>query len=114
MTAKQVPEDLLDRVYEAVEVAKTTGKVSKGTNETTKSIEKGKAKMVVVAKDVSPPEIIMHIPAIAEEKGVPCFEVPSKEDLGSAAGIHVGTGSVAITVEGESKDIIKELSEKIK
>ena len=114
MAAKEVPQELVDRVFEAVEVAKSTGKVSKGTNETTKAIEKGKAKMVVVAKDVTPPEVVMHIPAIAEEKGIPCFQVPAKEDLGAAAGLQVGTGSVAITAEGESKDIIKELTEKIK
>ena len=31
----------IDKVYEAVEVAKATGKIRKGTNETTKAIEKG-------------------------------------------------------------------------
>ena len=111
MAAIEVAQEKVDRVLEAIEVAKTTGKIAKGTNETTKAIEKGKAKMVVVAKDVTPPEIIMHIPALCEEKGIACFKVPSKEDLGQAAGIQVGTGSVAITEEGDSKDIIKELTQ---
>ena len=35
----------LDRIYEAVEVAKATGKIRKGTNETTKAVEKGEAKL---------------------------------------------------------------------
>ena len=112
MASVEVPKELLDKVYEAIETAKTTGKIKKGTNETTKTIEKGKAKMVVIAKDVTPPEITMHIPLIAEEKNVPCFTVPSKEELGAAAGIQVGTGSIAIVEEGEAKNLIKEIISK--
>ena len=99
----------LDRIYEAVEVAKATGKLRKGTNEATKAIEKGEAKLVVVAKDVTPPEIVMHIPVICKEKDIVCMEVPSKEELGAAAGIERGTSSVAIVQEGEAKSIVREL-----
>ena len=99
-----------DRVYEAVEVAKATGKITKGTNEVTKAVEKGEAKLVVVAKDVSPPEITMHLPILSKEKGITCVEVASKEELGAAAGLDVGTASIAITAEGEAKNIIKEIS----
>jgi len=109
MAAIEVTKEMVDKIYEIIEVAKTTGKIKKGTNETTKCIEKGKAKFVAVAKDVQPAEIIMHIPMIAEEKNVPCFQVPSKEELGAAAGIHVPTGSVAVIQEGEAKNLIKEL-----
>ena len=114
MASIEVPKELVDKVYEIIETAKTTGKVMKGTNETTKAIERGKAKFVAVAKDVSPPEIIMHIPVFAEEKNAPCFTVPSKEELGAAAGIQVGTGSVAVTEEGEAKNLIKQLLTKVK
>ena len=114
MASIEVPKELLDKVYEAIETAKTTGKIKKGTNETTKTIERGKAKMVVIAKDVTPPEITMHIPLIAEEKNVPCFTVPSKEELGAAAGIQVGTGSIAVVEEGEAKSLIKEIISKAK
>ena len=114
MAAIEVSKEMVDKIYEIIEVAKSTGKIKKGTNETTKSIEKGKAKFVVVAKDVEPAEIIMHIPLIAEEKNVPCFQVPSKEELGAAAGIQVPTGSVAVIQEGEAKNLIKELVSKAK
>ena len=109
MAAIEIQKDSVDKVYEIIENAKTTGKIVKGTNETTKAIERGKAKLVVVAKDVTPPEIIMHIPMIAEEKSAPCVIVPSKEELGAAAGIQVPTGSVAVIEEGESKGLIKQL-----
>ena len=114
MAYMEVPKELLDKVYEIVEVAKTTGKIKKGTNETTKAIERGKAKLVVVAKDITPPEISMHLPLISEEKNIPCLQVPSKEDLGSAAGIDVPTGSVAILQEGDAKNLVSELLNKLK
>ncbi len=110
----ELAKDVIENVYEAIEVAKTTGKIRKGTNETTKAIEKGEAKLAIVAKDVTPPEIVMHIPLIAKEKEIPCVEVPSKEELGAAAGINVGTSSVVIVKEGEAKELVKKLSEKLK
>ena len=110
----EAPKELVDKVYEAIEVAKATGKIRKGTNEATKVIEKGLAKFVARAKDINPPEITMHIPLLAEEKGVPCVQVPSKEELGAAAGLDVPTGSVVIVQEGEAKQIIKEITEKMK
>ena len=101
-----------ERAYEAIEVARTTGKIRKGTNEVTKAIERGIAKLVVVAKDVTPPEIIMHIPLLCKEKSIPCAEVPNKEELGAAAGLQVGTSSVAIVEAGEALPLIKEISGK--
>jgi large subunit ribosomal protein L7Ae len=101
-----------DKAYEAIEIARKTGKITKGTNEVTKAIEKGKAKLVVVAKDVSPPEVIMHIPLLAREKGIVVVEVDKKADLGASAGLKVGTASVAILKEGEAKDLLRELGVK--
>ena len=77
----EAPKEMIDKVYEAIEVAKATGKLRKGTNEATKAIEKGQAKLVVIAKDINPPEITMHIPLLSEEKGIPCVQVPSKEEV---------------------------------
>lgn len=102
-------DEKADRALEAIEIARTSGKIKKGTNEVTKSIERGTAKLVVIAKDVTPPEIVMHIPLLAKEKGIPCVEVNSKEELGTAAGVNVPTAAIAIIAEGDAKNIIKEL-----
>ena len=101
-----------EKAYEAVEVARTTGKIKNGTNEVTKSIERGTAKLVVFAKDVNPPEVIMHIPLLCKEKGIPCVEVPSKEELGAAAGLQVGTSAIAVSEPGEASALIKEFNKK--
>jgi large subunit ribosomal protein L7Ae len=97
-----------EKAYEAVEVARTTGKIKKGTNEVTKAIERGNAKLVVIAKDINPPEITMHLPLLCREKKIPFVEVPSREELGAAAGIQVATAAIAITEPGEAKNLVKE------
>ena len=97
------------KALEAVEIARTTGKIRKGANEATKAIEKGEAKLVVYAKDVSPKEIVMHLPLLCKEKSILCIEVSKKEDLGAAAGLAVPTAAVAIVKEGEAKALIESL-----
>lgn len=102
--------DTATKALEAITAAKASGKIKKGANEVTKAIEKGKAKLVAIAKDVNPPEITMHIPLLCKEKGIRCVEVPTKDELGAAAGVNVGTTAVAIIQEGEAKALLKELS----
>ncbi len=97
---------MTEKLYEAVELAKKTGKIKKGINEVTKAVERGKAKFVIYAEDVTPKEITMHIPLLCKEKSIGCQAVPSKEELGAAAGLPLGTGAIAIIAEGEAKDII--------
>jgi large subunit ribosomal protein L7Ae len=104
---KEYSKEEINKAYEAIELARKSGKIKKGTNEVTKAVEKNTAKLVLVAKDTSPKEVVMHMGPLCDEKKIPCIEVPSKEDLGSAAGLMVSTSAVAIVVEGESKDIIK-------
>ncbi|MBL7206698.1 MAG: 50S ribosomal protein L7ae [Candidatus Aenigmarchaeota archaeon] len=109
----EVPKELADKVYEAVTLAKTNGKVSKGVNETTKAIERGIAKLVIIATDVSPEEVVMHLPLLCDEKQIPYVFVPSREELGVSAGIGVQTSSIAITEEGESKKHIEEIAAEV-
>lgn len=93
-------------IYSIVEKARKTGKVEKGTNEVTKAIERGTAKLVVYAADVEPKEIVQHIPLLCKEKNIPCREVDSKQKLGIAVGISVAASSVAVIQPGEAeKDI---------
>lgn len=100
------------KVYEAIELARKTGKIRKGTNEVTKAIERGITKIVFVAQDVNPPEVVMHLEPLCKDRNVPFMKAPSREELGAAAGLSVPTVCVAIIEEGESKDLIKELLKK--
>jgi len=98
-----------DKAYEIIELAKKSGSIKRGTNEVTKAIERGTAAFVAVADDVSPKEIVMHIPLLAKEKGVPCIQVPSREELGTAAGLAVPAVAIAVTEAGDAKALIAEL-----
>ncbi|MBU5557610.1 MAG: 50S ribosomal protein L7Ae [Candidatus Aenigmatarchaeota archaeon] len=103
-----------DKILRAVELAKNTGKVRIGTNETTKAVERGIAKLVIVAEDVSPPEIVMHLPTLCNEKKIAYTKVKSKQDLGRAAGIGVPTAAVAIIEPGEGKKALDEVLKELK
>ncbi len=95
--------------YKIIEKAKKTGKVDKGSNEVTKAVERGVAKLVLYAADVSPKEIVAHLPLICKEKNIPCHEVDSKQKLGLAIGLPVSTAAVAVIDAGESDKEIASL-----
>ncbi len=108
-----VPKELADKAYEALEIARDTGKIGKGTNEVTKAIERGNALLVFIAEDIDPPEIAAHLPVLAEEKEIPYVYIPTKDELGEAAGLNVGTASACIMVSGEAEDLVNEIVEKV-
>ena len=99
------PKDISDKLINAVSVAKDTGKIRKGINETTKAIESGKTKLIVLAEDVEPEEIVMHIPALCEEKGITLAYVPHKAELGKASGLSVCSGAIAIDNAGGAAEV---------
>jgi large subunit ribosomal protein L7Ae len=98
-----------EQAYEAVEIARTSGEIRKGTNETTKTIERDEAELVIVADDVSPEEITLHLEPLCDDKDVPCVTVDSKVELGAAAGLPVATAAVAITDAGDASDKVQAL-----
>ena len=89
--------------YEIIEKARKTGKIDKGVNEVTKAIERGVAKLVVVASDIEPKEIVQHLPILCNEKKIKFVEVDSKQKLGISAGINVSCAAVAVIEAGEAK-----------
>lgn len=109
----QTPKEVQDLAYDIVEKARDGGKLSKGANEATKQVERGQAKIVVLAEDVTPEEILAHMPLLCEEKNIPYAYVPSKQELGVSAGLHVGTSAVAILNAGKDKSSIETLVKKI-
>jgi large subunit ribosomal protein L7Ae len=108
-----VPKEIADKAYEALEIARDTGKIGKGTNEVTKAMERGNTKLVLIAEDIDPPEIAAHMPVLAEEKEIPYVYIPTKDELGEAAGLNVGTASACIIDAGEAEDLVNEVVEKV-
>jgi large subunit ribosomal protein L7Ae len=108
-----VPKEVADAAYEALQLANQTGSVRKGTNETTKAVERAQAKLVVIAEDVDPPEVVAHLPLICDERKIPYIFVPNKAKIGSAIGIDVPAAAACIVDPGDSASLIKEISKRL-
>ncbi|MFW9864972.1 MAG: ribosomal L7Ae/L30e/S12e/Gadd45 family protein [Candidatus Thorarchaeota archaeon] len=114
----QIPDKLKTQLKNAISTIAETrdSKIRKGMNEVTKSIERMQAKLVVMAEDVNPPEILFHIPLLCEEKGIPYGYLSTKKELGNTARINVGASAITIENvgsgnEGILNDVIKKLEE---
>ena len=105
----ETPKEIAEKALQTVQMAKDSGKIRKGTNETTKAIERGIAKLVVVAEDVEPPQIVAHLPILCEERKVNYLYVPNKLDLGRSAGVDVGSAAITIVEPGEASEALKSL-----
>ena len=85
------PEELAKQAEEALETAQSTGKVA----------------------NVDPAEIVAHIPVLADEKEIPYVYLPTKEQVGGAAGLTVGTASACIVDAGDAEAAVSEIVEKV-
>jgi large subunit ribosomal protein L7Ae len=106
----ETPTELSDKALQLVQVASETGKIRVGTNEVTKSSERAEAKLVVMAEDVDPVEILVHIPMLCEEKRIPYIYVGKKQRLGQSAGLSKSAASVAIVEPGDAKALLEEIA----
>ncbi len=109
----ETPEDLVNPILEALRVAATSGKVKKGTNEATKAIERGSSKLIVIAEDVEPPEVVAHLPILCEEQGAAFVFVPTKQELGNSLGIEITSAAAAILDAGDAQHIVDQIIETI-
>ncbi len=108
-----VPDDLKVLQEETIKKISKSGKIKIGINEVTKTIERGNAKFILIAEDVSPVEIVMHIPIISKEKKVPFSYVKTKDDLGKMVGISAKASCVAILDAGSLQKELSSLLDKI-
>ena len=108
-----MPEELKARQDDLLKKIRKNGKIRVGANEATKAAERGNAKLIIIAEDVTPPEIVMHLPIICKEKNIPVSYATTKKALGGATGIAVGTAAIAIIDEGDAKKDFEDFVKKI-
>ncbi|MBJ83944.1 MAG: 50S ribosomal protein L7ae [Euryarchaeota archaeon] len=100
----ETPKDVQDSVYELVKlVGSGEGRLKKGSNEVTKAAERGTAQMIVMAENVNPAELLVHIPLICKEKSIPFIYVEDQAYLAEAAGMNSGAKTAAIALMEVSK-----------
>ncbi|OQA58125.1 MAG: 50S ribosomal protein L7Ae [Euryarchaeota archaeon ADurb.Bin294] len=109
----EVSEEIQNKALEAVEAARESGKIKKGSNEATKAIERGIAQLVLIGGDVEPAEIVMHLGPLCDEKKIPYLFISKQNDIGAACGLEVGSAAAAIVKSGKAKETIDEIAAQI-
>ncbi|VEL31682.1 unnamed protein product [Protopolystoma xenopodis] len=89
--------ELTNRIIELVKQSVSYRQLRKGANEATKALNRGKAEFIVMAADVEPLEIVLHLPLLCEDKNVPYVFIVSQMALGRACGVSRPIAAVAIT-----------------
>merc|ERR1711878_232138 len=87
--------------------------VRNGLKDVQARIRKGERGLVVFAGDVTPIEVMCHLPAVCEEKGLPYCYTPSRQDLGTAMGVKRGSLMVLIKEHEDYKDVFEECKTEI-
>lgn len=77
--------------------------VRRGVKEVVKSIRKGAKGLCILAGDISPIDVISHIPVLCEDNDITYIYVPSKDALGASAATKRPTSCVLITVDDSFK-----------
>ncbi|CAD7005797.1 H/ACA ribonucleoprotein complex subunit 2-like protein [Ceratitis capitata] len=76
-------------------------------------LRKGETGICIFAGDVTPIDIMCHLPAVCEEKGIPYAYTPSRADLGAAMGVKRGTVALLVREHQDYQDLYDELKEDI-
>merc|ERR1711865_736711 len=84
--ATWVADDKLSKkLFKCIKKATKSKQVLRGVKEVVKAVHKGTKGVCVIAGNISPMDVISHLPVLCENNGVPYIYVRSKEELGAAA-----------------------------
>ncbi|KAF8484287.1 50S ribosomal protein L30e-like protein [Gautieria morchelliformis] len=104
---------LVKKLHKTIKKASKRRQVKRGVKEIVKGIRKGDKGLLVLAADISPIDIISHLPVLSEDASIPYIFVTSKEELGHASSTKRPTSCVMIcpsmkrkskVVEGQVED----------
>lgn len=85
-----------------------------GLKEVQRRVRRDEKGLVIFAGDVSPIDIMSHMPGVCETKNLPYCYVPSREDLGSAMGVKRSAVMVLIRKHENYADLYDECQSEIK
>lgn len=105
---------LTKKIYKLIKrAAKQKTFLRNGLKEVQTRIRKGESGIVIFAGDVTPIEIMCHLPAVCEERSIPYCYTPSRKDLGVAMSVKRGSVTMLIREHPEYKDLYDELRSEI-
>ncbi|CAD7931294.1 unnamed protein product [Amoebophrya sp. A25] len=85
-----------------------------GINHVTELVEQKKAKLVVIAHDVDPIELVVWLPALCRKKDIPYCVIKSKSRLGQMVGQKTATAACIVNVPKEDSKDLEVLCESMK
>ncbi|KAK1255359.1 hypothetical protein MKX08_009354 [Trichoderma sp. CBMAI-0020] len=100
------------KIYKTIRKAAKNGTLKRGVKEVVKTLRKSAASapgytsfpgVVVIAGDISPMDVISHLPVLCEDHNVPFIFVTSRAELGAAAKTKRPTSVVMIMEKAEGK-----------
>jgi len=103
---------LLKKLHKTIKKASKHRQVKRGVKEVVKGIRKGEKGLLVLAADITPIDIISHLPVLSEDAGVPYVFVTSKEELGHASATKRPTSCVMVCPDSKKKTKRKDGEEK--
>lgn len=104
---------LTKKIHKLVKKSVKEKTLKRGVREVVKAVRKGTKGIVVMAGDVSPIDVVSHIPVLCEDAKVEYVFVPSKELLGIAVKSTRPTSCVLISSETANEEEFKELESEI-
>jgi H/ACA ribonucleoprotein complex subunit 2 len=111
LTDPLAQKKLSKKVFKTIKKAtKTRGHVKRGVKEVVKGLRKGDKGLVILAGDISPMDILSHIPVLCEDTDNPYIFVSSKDALGAASSTKRPTSCVMIVPGGGKKGAQKTAS----
>eukprot|EP00349_Pseudokeronopsis_sp_Brazil_P009585 CAMPEP_0202971100 /NCGR_PEP_ID=MMETSP1396-20130829/23571_1 /ASSEMBLY_ACC=CAM_ASM_000872 /TAXON_ID= /ORGANISM="Pseudokeronopsis sp., Strain Brazil" /LENGTH=143 /DNA_ID=CAMNT_0049700127 /DNA_START=22 /DNA_END=453 /DNA_ORIENTATION=- len=104
------------RIHKLVRKASQAKIVRRGVKEVVKALRKGSKGFCVIAGDISPIDVISHLPIMCEDRSIPYIYVPSKLDLGTAACTKRPTSCILIDAKESFSefDLYKKLMKEAK
>ncbi|KNA11868.1 hypothetical protein SOVF_131180 [Spinacia oleracea] len=105
---------LCKRTYKLIRRAAEQKCLKRGVKEVVKSIRRGHKGICVIAGNISPIDVITHVPILCEESEIPYVYVPSKEDLASAGATKRPTCCVLVLNKPAKGELSQEEQEKLK
>ncbi|GMY15425.1 H/ACA ribonucleoprotein complex subunit 2-like protein [Fagus crenata] len=87
--------------------------LKRGVKEVVKSIRRGHKGICVIAGNISPIDVITHVPILCEEADIPYVYVTSKEDLANAGATKRPTCCVLVLTKPTKGELAPEEQDKL-
>ncbi|XP_047077902.1 H/ACA ribonucleoprotein complex subunit 2-like protein [Lolium rigidum] len=106
-------DKLSKRTLKLVRRASEAKCLKRGVKEVAKSIRRGNKGLCVIAGNISPIDVITHLPILCEEANVPYIYVNSKEELATAGTTKRPTCCVLVMTKPAKGEISEGVKEKL-